>query len=85
MKYLALVYIVWAFLKSWYYGLYELKENKNKTAAIAIFFLAIARSNFSYYSFIYIIYSSFNVFNFNNFKTSTITSGANIKQIVSNN
>lgn len=61
MKYLALIYIIWAFLKAWYYGIYELKETKNKTAATAMFLLAIVRSNFSNYNFIYIILNYFHI------------------------
>ena len=41
MRFLIILYLIFVFLKSWYYGLFEMKENKNKTAAIAIFALAI--------------------------------------------
>lgn len=51
MKYLAIIFLIYTFLKTWNYGTFELKENKNKTAAIAIFFLAIVRSNFPFSNF----------------------------------
>ena len=41
MKYLIIIYLIFVFFKTWYYGIFEMKENKNKTAAIAIFALAI--------------------------------------------
>lgn len=48
MKYIVIILIIFGFLKSWNYGIYELKQNKNKTAAIAIFTLSIVRPSFSY-------------------------------------
>lgn len=51
MKYIYIISIVLLFFKSWYYGLYELKENKNKPAGYSIFFLSILRA---YISFNYI-------------------------------
>ena len=41
MKYLIILYLIFIFFKTWYYGIFEMKENKNKTAATAIFILAI--------------------------------------------
>jgi hypothetical protein len=40
MKILSIFFLIYCFFKAWYYGLYELKENKNKPAAISIFFMA---------------------------------------------
>ena len=51
MKYITIIFLIYAFLKTWNYGIFELKENKNKTAAIATFFLAIVRLNFSFSNF----------------------------------
>lgn len=47
MKILTIIYLIYVFFKTWYYGIYELKTNKNKTASTAIFILAIVRSNIS--------------------------------------
>ena len=49
MKVITILFLIYIFFKTWYYGIYELKSNKNKPAAIAIFFMAIVRANISYY------------------------------------
>lgn len=41
MKFVAIVLLIFSFLKSIYYGIYEIKEKENKPAGIAVFFLAI--------------------------------------------
>jgi len=50
MQYITILFLLYIFLKTWYYGIYELKTNKNKTAAISIFFMAIVRSSILYYN-----------------------------------
>lgn len=47
MKYLYIIFLIILFLKSWYYGIYELKVNKNKPAGISIFFLSLLRAYIS--------------------------------------
>ena len=29
MKYITIIFLIYAFLKTWNYGIFELKENKN--------------------------------------------------------
>ena len=41
MKYLALLFLLIGFLKSYYYGLFEIKEKQNKSGGIAVIILAI--------------------------------------------
>lgn len=41
MKFLVIALLIFAFLKSFYYGVYEINEKKNKPAGITIIFLAI--------------------------------------------
>ena len=41
MKFLIVLYLIFIFFKTWFYGIFEMKENNNKTAAIAIFALTI--------------------------------------------
>ncbi len=41
MKFIIIIILIYSFLKSIYYGNFELKEKKNKSAGIAIYFLAI--------------------------------------------
>ena len=50
MKYLYIATIFIFFMKSWYYGLYEFKENKNKPAGFSLFFLSILRAYIAYYN-----------------------------------
>lgn len=48
MKIIAILFLIFIFFKSIYYGIYELKKIQNKTAAIAMFFMATVRSNIPY-------------------------------------
>jgi hypothetical protein len=41
MKYIAIVFLLYAFLKNIYYGIYEFKNEKNKSGGIAIILIAI--------------------------------------------
>ena len=41
MNYLFIIFILFFFMKSWFYGLFELREIKNKPAATAIFVLSL--------------------------------------------
>lgn len=41
MKYLSLFFIILLFLKSFYYGTFELKTNKNKFGGFGIYFLSL--------------------------------------------
>ena len=41
MKFIIIALLIFTFLKSFYYSLYEIKEKKNKPAGITIIFLAI--------------------------------------------
>lgn len=41
MEYLAIALLIYAFIKSIYYGIYEIKNKKNKPGGIAVIFLAI--------------------------------------------
>lgn len=41
MEYLATFILIYAFLKSIYYGIYEIKDKKNKSGGIAVIVLAI--------------------------------------------
>lgn len=47
MNYIFIIFLLYFFIKSWFYGLFELKEIKNKSAAIAVFFLSITSFVFS--------------------------------------
>ena len=40
MKLIAFVFIIYAFIKSMYYGIFEIKEKKNKPGWYTIIFLA---------------------------------------------
>lgn len=40
MKIFLLIISIWIFIKTISYGIFEIKENKNKPAGITIFFLA---------------------------------------------
>ncbi len=40
MKYFAFLLVLLTFIKSMYYGIFELKERKNKSAAIYVFCIA---------------------------------------------
>lgn len=41
MKYLFTFILILGFLKSFYYGLFEIKEKENKAGGIAVIFIAI--------------------------------------------
>ncbi len=41
MKLIAIIFIIYLFLKSIYYGIFELTDNKNKPGGIAIIVIAI--------------------------------------------
>ena len=53
MKYLYIIVLIYIFINSWKYGIYELKENKNKPAGISIFLISLLR-----------VYISTNIFNY---------------------
>ncbi len=40
MKYIAIIFLIYIFLKSVYYGMFELKEKNNKSGGVAIIFFA---------------------------------------------
>ncbi len=56
MPYLALILLVWCFLKTFYYGIYEVKQKQNKPGGIAICLLAILRTYLPCYYHFYILY-----------------------------
>lgn len=41
MKILSIVFLVYAFIKSIFYGYFEIKEKENKSGGIIVIFLAI--------------------------------------------
>lgn len=41
MKFFIILLLIYSFLKVFYYGIFELKEKKNKSGGITIIFLAI--------------------------------------------
>lgn len=41
MKILSIIFLIYAFLKSVFYGYFEIKEKENKSGGIAVIFLAI--------------------------------------------
>ena len=41
MKILSIIFLIYAFLKSVFYGYFEIKEKENKSGGIAAIFLAI--------------------------------------------
>ena len=41
MKYISILFLIYLFLKSFYYGIYEINDKKNKLGGIAIIFLSI--------------------------------------------
>lgn len=49
MPYLALIFIITCFLKSLYYGIYEIKEKQNIPGGIAVFIISFMRFNNSRY------------------------------------
>ena len=54
MKFLSLIIIFLGFLKSFYYGIFEIKEKNNKFGGIVTCFIAILRTYYSLYCFNYI-------------------------------
>lgn len=55
MNYIYIVFIIFFFLKGWYYGIYELNEQKNKNAATAIFLINIVSFIFASLSLYFFI------------------------------
>lgn len=49
MSYFALILLLWCFLKTFYYGIYEIKQKKNKSGGITVCLLAFLRTHFSKY------------------------------------
>ena len=41
MKILSIIFLIYAFLKSLFYGYFEIKEKENKSGGIAVIFLAV--------------------------------------------
>lgn len=56
MPYLALILLLLCFLKTFYYGFYEIKEKQNKPGGIITCLLAILRTYFPYYDYYRILY-----------------------------
>jgi hypothetical protein len=40
MKYLASLFLIFAFIKNIFYGFYEINQNKNKSGGIVVIFLS---------------------------------------------
>ena len=55
MNYLFILILLFFFLKSWFYGKYELLEMKNKKASTAIFILSLSSFIFSIVSLYFFI------------------------------
>ena len=47
MNFIFIILLLYFFIKSWFYGLFEQKENRNKNAATAIFILTLFSFIFS--------------------------------------
>lgn len=47
MPYLALILLLLCFLKTFYYGIYEIKQKQNKPGGIAVCLIAILRAYLS--------------------------------------
>lgn len=56
MSVLAIILIVICFFKSFYYGLYEIKQKQNKPGGIAVCLFAILRTYLSYCGYFLAIY-----------------------------
>lgn len=56
MPFLALTLVFLSFIKTIYYGVFELKEQKNKPGGFTTFFVAILRTYNSYYCYFFILY-----------------------------
>ena len=56
MPYLAILLVILCFLKSFYYGIYEIKQKQNKPGGIAVFFFAILRTYCSLHSYCLVLY-----------------------------
>jgi len=64
MQYISIILVILAFLKSFYYGIFEIKEKKNKFGGIVVLVLSLIRaySPFnSYHSRILLIICYINV------------------------
>lgn len=53
MPVLAIIFLIYCFLKTFYYGIFELKTKKNKPGGIVVCIYSILRASFS------IIYNNF--------------------------
>lgn len=56
MPYLAILLVILCFLKSFYYGIYEIKQKQNKPGGIAVCFFAILRTYSSLYNYCLVLY-----------------------------
>ena len=56
MTFLALFLIFLCFIKTFYYGMYEIQQKQNKPGGIAVLLLAILRTCISDYYYFYDIY-----------------------------
>lgn len=56
MPYLALFLILYCFLKTFYYGIYEIKQKQNKPGGIAVCLFAILRTYLSEHYVICFLY-----------------------------
>lgn len=68
MKYLCLIFVIYLYIKSYFYADYEIKEKNNKPGGITIKVISFLRTYIVNYYFIYILLvSSFNFFIYINF------------------
>lgn len=68
MKYLCLIFVVYLYIKSYFYADYEIKEKNNKSGGITIKVISFIRTYIFNYYFIYILLiTSFYVFIYINF------------------
>ena len=56
MPFLAILLVVLCFLKSFYYGIYEINQKQNKPGGIAVCFFAILRTYHSLYNYCLVLY-----------------------------
>ena len=56
MPYLAILLVLLCFLKTFYYGIYELKQKQNKSGGMAVCALAILRTHLSHCDYLHILY-----------------------------
>lgn len=72
MTVLAIILIFVCFLKSFYYGIYEIKQKQNKPGGIAVFLFAILRTYLSYCYYFLAIYFMKNMIFMNIILQSTL-------------